>query len=1044
MKKLYLLSLLMLSCVMVFAQSKTVTGTVTSDGNPIESATVVVTGAQVGALTDANGQFKIEVPEGYDNLTISYVGFGTERVNIGSNSVVDVNLAQGYELDEVVVTALGVTREEKSLGYAVQEVSGDALNKARETNVINNLQGKVAGVQIQGSSNLGGSSRILLRGASSVLGNNQPLFVIDGVPIDNSNFGSYGQQRGTGGYDYGNAAQDINPDDVESMTVLKGASATALYGSRAMNGAIIITTKKGKKGANGPIGISVNSGFSTQNVYILPDYQNEYGASIIDTLNGNLIPDYALDGSWGPKLDGSPARHWDSWYNDANEGEARPWSANPDNVRSFFETGYTINNSIALSGASDDANFRLGYANLNQRGTQVNSKLARNTLSFNGNLDLSERIHTGVSANYVRTDAVGRPQTGYSYSVMSQFNQWYQRQLDTERLKEYKNADGTQRTWNRFSSTNPNPKYFDNPYWDRYENVQNDNRDRVYGNISVGYDFTDWLTLTGRAMTDFYTDRREERFAVGGVNIPSYSEAVRQVNENNFDMILRASPNVSDDFSLDAFVGGNVRTNTYSRNIGSTQGGLNVPGFYNLQNSASEISTDDFSEEQKINSLFGSASLGYKGFAFLDVTGRNDWSSTLPLDNNSYFYPSVTASFVFSELINSSFLSFGKIRAGWANVGNDTDPYNLQNVYTANSNFGSNPNFTIPNSLLNPNLRPENAASWEVGAVINFLNNRVNLDATYYNTITTDQIFAVSQSAASGYSSGVVNAGKMKNAGIELMLGLVPVKTDAFRWDINFNFAKNNNEVVELLDGVDNIRIGSLFGVTLEHRPGQAWGSFVGYDFVYDDAGNKLTDGGAYITTDEVVPLGSILADYTGGVSNTFSFKGVSLSALVDFQKGGRLHSYSNQWGKYSGTLIETVADNIREDGITVEGVKVDSYDADGQPISSGVANDVNIDANTHFFLNQGYVVHAADNYDASFVKLREMRLTYEFPRSFTESTPFQGFALSLVGRNLALLHSNVPHIDPEAAVSSGNIQGFEGGQLPSERSIGINLNFKL
>lgn len=1057
------LCLMVISVTTAWAQSKEITGKViaSGDNSSLPGVNVVVKGTTQGATTNLDGQYKITVGADAESLEFSFIGFKKKVVPINGQSVINVTMEmESTEMDEFVVTALGISREKKALGYAVQEVDGSDLDKARETNVINSLQGKVAGVQITGSSNMGGSSRMIIRGSSSILGNNQPLFVVDGVPIDNSNFTSTDQARAAGGYDYGNAAQDINPDDVESMTVLKGASAAALYGSRAANGVVLITTKKGKAGTGkGGIGVSVNSSFQWSNVYVLPDYQNRYGGGAgpsFDTLNNELIPDYGYDGSWGPELNGQQVRHWDSWYEgEEGFGQTRPWSSNPDNVKDFFETGFSMTNNFALTGGNEKAAFRLSYTNLDQKGTQPNSFYDRNTVNFNGSAKLSEKFSASVGVNYISNDATGRPMTGYGESVMSQFNQWFQRQVDMESLKDYETADGTQRSWNRTSPTDATPHYWDNPYWERYKNVQTDSRDRLYGNITLNYAINDWLSVTGRAMTDFYTDRREERIAIGGVRESKYNEDVRSVFENNYELRLTGQRDLTEDISLTAMVGVIRNDRGYERNFGETIGGLVVDDLYTLTNNQQGVDIRDYSEKRRINSMLGSINLGYKNFVFLDATLRNDWSSTLPDANNSYMYPSATASFIFSEKVDFEALSFGKLRMGWAQVGNDTDPYRLMNTYQNNTTT-SNPAFSVLNSVNNPNLKPEKTTDFEIGTDLRFFYDRVNLDVSYYNRKTVDQIFKVSQSGASGASSSILNAGTVQNKGVEAMLTVIPVRKDNFEWNVGVNFGKNKNEVLELYkdpqgNEVDNIQLTSLFGVALEARVGQPNGVLVGYDYVYDDDGNKLVDprSGAYLTSDEVKPLGSILADFTGGFRTGFKYKNFEFSTLFDFQKGGKIHSLTNQWGKYSGTLEETAEGDIRENGTVVDGVLATldgngelARDADGNYIASDQRNNVSIGAQDHFFLNGGYVVHAADVYDASYIKWREMSLTYTLPNEMLSKLPIQNLRISLVGRNLAILHKNVPHVDPEAAVSSGNVQGFEGGQLPTERTIGFNLNF--
>jgi hypothetical protein len=507
---------------------------------------------------------------------------------------------------------------------------------------------------------------------------------------------------------------------------------------------------------------------------------------------------------------------------------------------------------------------------------------------------------------------------------------------------------------------------------------------------------------------------------------------------------------LNESLSLDGFVGVNQRHTKINQNTAKTLGGLNTPGFYNLGNAAAGLETFDETSHIKENSVFGTVSLGYNSMLFVDITGRQDYSSSLwstedKKENTSWFYPSATLSYVFSESLEVDWLTFGKARFGWARVGRGArDAYLTTPSYIVNPNYGSSPNASVPNSLYNPDLLPEITNGWEAGIEAGVLNDRVRVDFTYYSQKTEDLIFDVTMSAASGYSKQTMNAGTIENKGIEIMLGLTPVTNENLTWDIGFNWAKNSNVLVELNDDIETLRLTSLFGVALEAREGEPLFTFMGYDFQYDDAGNKLVDeNGVYLTTDEIVPIGSTQADWTGGVNSTLSYKGIQFYFLIDMQKGGTLHSYSNQWGKYSGMLSETVENNIREDGIVVEGVYAPGTVIDDVDVS-GQANATTLDAQSHFFLNQGYVVHAADQYDATFVKLREMRLSYRVPQEITENWPIFNVELSVYGRNLAILHSNVPHVDPEAAVSASNIQGFEGGQLPTERTFGISLGFNL
>lgn len=1060
MKQNLLLALLaILFNVAAFAQTK-VSGTVfDEDGTTLPGVTVAAKGTTVGTITNIDGNFTLNVSSEVETIVFSFVGLQTLELPVGQVSEVTMK-SDNLGLDEVVVTGLGVSREKKALGYSVQEVGGDDLNKARDANFVNSLQGKVAGVQITGSSNLGGSSRITIRGNSSITGNNQPLFVVDGVPLDNSNFNAAAQTRGGDGYDFGNMAQDINPDDIESISVLKGATAAAQYGSRGANGVILITTKKGSKGKKKGLGVSVNSSLQFNQVAFLPDYQNSYGGgSAFDTIDGQLIPNYSLDGSWGPKFNGQQVRHWDSYDERLGYafGETREWKANPGNIDKFYETGYTASNNVSFSGGGEGSSFRLSYSNINQKGTQPNSKLGRNTISFNGSSQMSDRLKTSIGVNYVKTQSSGIPKVGYGGSVGSQFNQWFQRQVDMERLERAYEETGENISWNRKSATDPSPNYFNNPYWERYNNIVTTDRDRLFGNLRLDYELTDKINVMARAMTDMYTYRIEEIEAVGSVNESFYAEDVRTVGENNFEARITANGlKLTDNLSLTAYAGLNRSDRYFDRNKVQTLGGLVVPGFYNVNNGASGTQITDASSKRRINSVYGAASFGFRTFAYVDLSVRNDWSSTLPAGSNSYFYPAVSGSLVFSEFMDLDWLSLGKIRVGYAQVGNDTDPYRLVNTFVTNTNTAATA-FSINNAINNSNLLPERTNEIEIGTELAFFDSRVGMEVSVYDKTTSDLIFGVDQSGASGATSAILNAGTVKNQGIEGVINVVPVQTRDFEWTVGLNIAKNYSEIESLYkydDGteVESIQISSgIFGVSLQARTGQPYQMLIGKDYAVDDKGNRLVDAnGSYIATDNVVPLGSVLPDFNGGFRTGIKYKNFNLNTVIDFQKGGNIFSLTNVWGKYSGLLEETVEGDIRENGVVVDGVKaqVDDNgefvrDEEGNILSTGEANDVNLGAQTHFFNNQGYVISAADVYDASFVKWRELRVGYSIPSRLLEKTFFGSASVSIVGRNLLILYKNVPNIDPEAAVSSGNTQGLEGGQLPTERSIGINLNLR-
>ncbi len=1034
-----------------FAQTN-ISGQVSGEeGEPLPGVNVIVKGTATGTVTDIEGKYALNLGEEANTLVFSFIGFISKEVSIGNQSAVDVTLlTDAKQLSEVVVTALGIQREERSLGYSVQEINTQGLDEARETNIVNSLQGKVAGVQIAGSSgNIGGSSRILIRGASSVSGNNQPLFVVDGTPIDNSNFNSDDTQDANGGIDYGNAAQDLNPDDIASMSVLKGPSASALYGSRAANGVILITTKSGK-GTNG-IGVSINSNTTFSKVYILPDYQNEYGGGYkqeFDTYNGQPIVATQADESWGPRLDGQLVRQWDSFYPDSPEyGELRPWIAHPDNIKNFYETGVNLSNNVALTAGNDVANVRVSYTNLDQQGVFPFSDLKRNTISVNANANITDKLSTSIRFNYMKSRVNGRPVTGDyigdgAQSVQSSFNTWFERQIDLERLKQTTTSDGIQRLWNISGPEDLTPFYWNNPYWELQNASNQDLRERVFGNISLTYAFNEHLKLTGWVRSDFYDDRREAWTPIGHVNISSYSEDVRKVSENNFEMLAQYNRRfLNDNMSLAANLGANRRIQTQYRNYGKSNGGLSVPNFYTLEASKDRPTITDMSQERMVNSMYGSVNLGFRDFIYFDASLRNDWSSTLPIDNNSYLYPSFATSFVFSEFIsNQSLISFGKLRAGWARVGNDTDPYRLYQIYQPFGSLGSVPLFTVPDILNNSELKPETTTSYEFGLDVQFLNGRIALDATYYNSIATNQIIQLPVSGTSGNQYNIVNAGEMTNNGVELMLTAVPIETrSGFAWELVLNMAKNNNKVISLADGQDNYQLADR-RVTINARIGEPYGTIVGDGFAVNENGERLVDSEGYYVREFGKVLGNVMADYTGGINSTFSYKGFNLSTLVDFQKGGDLFVGTRAVGVYSGLTSETVGTNDLGNPMRNPVAEGGGIRAVGV-LESGEQNQQYVEAVDHF--KDITNIDEYSVFDASFVKLREMRLGYSLPQSMFENLPISSVSLSLVGRNLALLYSKVPHVDPETTLGSGNVQGIENSQLPSTRSIGFNVNIK-
>ncbi|GAB3200697.1 TonB-linked SusC/RagA family outer membrane protein [Pontibacter aydingkolensis] len=1001
------------------AQVRAITGKVTdaTTNQPLPGVTVLVKGTTVGTATSADGAYSINVPQGSNTLVFRFVGYGTVERAIGAASTIDVAMGvDSKQLGEVVVTALGIEREKKALGYALQEVSGETVNQARETNVVNALSGKVAGVQIVNSSGaVGSSSRITLRGNNSLTGDNQPLFVVDGVPISNST----NTNRGYGGVDYGNAASDINPNDIESISVLKGANAAALYGARAANGVILITTKSGR-GTQG-LGVSLDHTTSFDTPLRLPDYQDEYGQGLnglfeyVDGAGGGVMD--GVDESWGPRFDGSTKRQF---FGDG------PWVASPNNVKDFFQTGVTHNTNVGITAATDKANIRLSLGNIDQTGIIPNTDLRRYSVGLNAGMKLSDKLSANASVNYIQNVSDNRPANGYSGdNIMQQFV-WFGRQVDIDKLRNYKNEDGSQFNWNY--------NYHNNPYWIVYENLNSNQRDRVIGNASVKYDFTNWLNLMVRGGSDFFTDDRKRVWAKGTLDFPDgrfYEQAIYQ-NETNLDFLLSANKDITSDITLSGSFGGNKRRNTYRMNDVLVRA-LAVPGIYNISNAVGNPSPSNFRSQRVVNSLYGTGTFGFRDYFFVDVTARNDWSSTLPAANNSFFYPSVSTSLVFTDAfnLNSGVLSYGKVRASWAQVGNDTDPYRVAGTFAANDPWDGRPNLTYTNTLANANLKPELTTSFEVGTDLRFFQDRAFIDLTYFSKSTTDQIVPVTRSGSSGFTHQIVNIGEITNKGIELQLGGTPVRTEGgFSWDVLVNFSRIRNEVVSLTEGLNAYQLGLYWGVGLEARPGEKYGALVGSTYLRDDQGRKLIDATGRPRRGPNEVLGSIMPDWTGGVRNSFAYKGFNFNFLIDTRKGGDIFSVTHMFGLYAGVTEETLEG--REEGLLIEGIG-----PDGNP------NTVRVSAQRY---NQGlYGLHEAHVFDGSFVKLREVVFGYDLPQSITSKVKLRGASINVVGRNLWLIHSNIPHVDPETAFGADIAsQGFEFGALPSTKSWGVNLRLTL
>lgn len=850
----------------------------------------------------------------------------------------------------------------------------------------------------------------MIRGSGSIAGNNQPLFVVDGVPVDNSTIGG---SVGYGGFDYGNAARDINPNDIESINVLKGPNAAALYGSRAANGAIIVTTKTGKS-ARG-LGITASSNMTFENPLRLPNYQNQYGQGCggdfeyVDGAGGGTCD--GVDESWGPKFDGQPRAQFFG---------VGPWVAAPNNVKDFFRTGRTVTTALAMAGSTDRANARLSLTHQDQDGMYPGNTFRNVTAGVNAGAQLTSKLNAQGSVQYINADGNNRPGVGYAVeNVMQQFV-WFGRQVDTRRLRNYRDESGNMYNWNS--------NYHNNPYWLALENENLDGRDRVMGSGSVTFRPISWLSATGRAGTDWYRDWRKRMIAVGTIDHDEggFGEDLIFNQETNTELLLTATPRVSGPFGLTLNLGANRRNNSYRINNEGTNN-LVVPGVYNIGNSEVRPSVSSYEQQKRVNSMYGSAQLGFRDYLFIEATGRNDWSSTLPAGTNSYFYPSVSASFVFSEAAPAltSMLSYGKLRGGWARVGNDADPYQLEAVYTAQTPFGATARYAVPNVIPNAGLKPEETDAWEVGTELAFLDNRVSVDLTYYEKATTNQILSAQISPTTGFTNKVLNAGKITNKGVEALLNLTPVHTTGgFKWDVTVNYARNRSKVAELYGDLQTVSLGGYWSLTVEARKNEPYGALYGNPYLRDDKGQLVLSDGLPQADPTKRVLGNYNPDWTGGINNSFGYKGLDFSFLFDTKQGGELFSVTHMFGRYAGVLTETLAG--RDGGLVIDGVNED-----------GSVNTTNVSAEN--YNHSLYGIHEASIFDASFIKLRELKLGYALPARMAGRFNVSSLYMSLVGRNL-WLDAKVPHIDPETAFNSGNSQGLEFGQFPSARSFGFHL----
>ncbi len=1047
-----------------WAQNRVVSGKVTDaeTGQPLPGVSVVVKGTTTGTATGVDGGYTINVPANGTTLQFRFIGYAVTEKVIGSASTVNVALGTDTkQLQEVVVTALGVEREEKSLGYSATSIKAEEITKARASSPMNSLQGKVAGVNISSASGApGASTKVILRGYSSIGGNNNPLYVVDGVPIDNSsgNFSGGGVNRTQ---DFGNRANDINPDDIASISILKGASATSLYGSRAANGVILITTKKGKAGEK--MTVDFTSSATVSAPLFLPQLQNTFGQG----WSGEWISNE--NGSWGPKLHGRD-RLWGNIVD--NSQQLKPYAAQESNLKDFFEKGTSFQNTLAVSGGTEKSSYFLSYGNASENGiipTDADS-YKRNTLSFRGSTQ-GKNLTVSSSLNYVRKDSkvVTAGQGGGGTTLFQEIIQI---------PRDFSIVDFQDINYKFNNLDNYFTPYAQNPYYPLKANGNDYEENRIYGNASVGYKFNNWLTATARGGGDVSNALLKDwiasatlspgspALAGGASDIPGQvNERTRFVRELNADFILSSNNDLTEDLHLNGILGYNVNER-YSKDNYAYITGLSIPGYYNLSNSKDPATAITAESLRRLYGVYGQAELSYKDYLFLSLNARNDWSSTLPKNNNSFFYPGVNASFVFSDVFPEflpNILSYGKVRAAWGQTGNDADPYGINSVLEqgfADLGFGlisfpiaGRNAYELAEQLGNEVLQPEITSEAEVGLNLSFLRNRINVDFAYYNRTTADQILAVPVAASSGYTSKIMNLGKIENKGLELLLSATPVQTNDFRWDVRYTFSNNRNKVVKLREGLEEVRLTGGFDIDFVAMEGYPLGVFKGFGYKRDADGNIIVSEttGMPLPTDQKEILGTAQPKYLMGFYNTFDYKGINLSVGLDYRHGGKFYSYTQRLSQFVGNTTNTLY-NDRQPFIvpgSVVGVDADGdgnidKDDKGNPVTRENTTPIDMQHIANYW-NDSYngPIEQEHLKDRSFLKLREVVVGYNLPSALISKTPFSSVNVSLVGRNLLMWtpeDNNI--IDPEST-TYGNDLRSEFGEFaagPTTRSFGVSL----
>lgn len=1063
-----------------YAQNVTVSGTVTSaeDGSALPGVNVLVKGTTNGTATDADGKYSLSVPSSDVVLVFSFIGLKTQEISLQGRTTLDISLTlDATELTEVVVTALGVSRDIKTLPYASQEVKSKTLNMTNDVNIKSALAGKVAGVQVNGQagSKLGQFGKIRIRGAISLTQDNDPLYVVDGVPVSDPN--------------------DIDMDNVESVNVLKGPAATAAYGQRADAGVIVITSKKGSADK---ISVEIANATTFDKVAYLPNYQNLYGGGYEGdaswgtfdfAADPGYLPEWSVfqgqryllydnnyaDESWGPKFDGQDYVPWYAWWEGTADnpnpyfGKTAKYSAQKDNIKDFFETGVTQKNSVAITAGGKNFRGRLSYTKLKQTGIIPSTWMDKDFINANFEYTALDKLTVGANIRYTTSTTRGDFDDAYGNQTSGSFNQWFNRNLDMTKMKELKNLttpDGVSASWNwwgpdYFTSGGGyrKPAFWFNPYT-YMENYEITGKNQNFtGALTATYKITDHLSISGMASRNQTTYSRNWKFPFFLSNsaapelynawINSFGEYRRIQFEDNFNASLNYKNTFGNgDWDVDAYLYGNLRHDNYDRfsaemNPGAKSGGLIIPDLYSFSNAGEVPTPSRYYSEKKVNSIYGRASLGYKGLAYLDLGYRKDWSSALPAGNNGYGYPSVGANFIFSEVLDLSFLSYGKVRAGWAQVGSDVGALLIDPIYpTAQKPFNGSIVMYTPSTLVDPNLKPALNSSYEGGFDVKFFENRVGLSFTYYNEKRIDEIVSVSVPVSSGYSSFLTNAGETQRHGVEISLSGDVLKLDnGLTWNAMLNFSTYNVKVNELpgdLTAMANPGGSSDWSfISVVNPLDGEWGELRGRAIKRDANGNKVVNSDGLYEYEIDHYFGSVIPDFNGGFINTFGFKGITLQVSIDFQKGGKFYSESEMWGSYSGLFAESAATNdrgknIRDDVAEGGGVHVVGVLADGTPYDDyvdGYAYSTQWNANT---IAEPFV------HDASYIKIRDLSLSYDLAKVLKVDL-IKGFTVGFVARNLArfgLAKDNVHNWDPsEMSQSYG-----ESGQLPGTKSYGFNV----